>query len=128
MVCGTFDWFHPGHLSLIHQAKERGDVIVVVGRDVNVERIKGRVPDQNEEVRMNAVKTAVPQVKVVLGDGTDFLAPIRAYRPDLVLLGYDQQLPPGVTEESLGCRVERATAHDPDRFKSSLMRKSRENI
>lgn len=125
MVFGTFDWLHPGHLSLIAQAKERGDVTVVVARDLNVERIKGRVPDQNEGVRMRAISTAVPDVHVVLGDGTDFLSPLRTYQPDLILLGYDQKLPPGVTEALLGCAIERAEAHAPEQFKSSLMRKSK---
>ncbi|MEQ1849472.1 MAG: adenylyltransferase/cytidyltransferase family protein [Candidatus Peribacteraceae bacterium] len=122
MVFGTFDWLHPGHLSLIEQARNTGEVIVIVARDLNVERIKGRVPDQNEEVRVNAIRIAVPDVTVILGDQKDFLTPIRTHRPDLILLGYDQRLPPGVEERDFGCSIERAKPHEPERYKSSKMR------
>ena len=43
MVAGTFDLIHPGHLYLIQEARKLGKVVVVVGRDKNVERVKGRI-------------------------------------------------------------------------------------
>jgi FAD synthetase len=124
MIFGTFDLLHPGHEFLIGEGMKMGDVIVIVARDVNVQRIKGRPPAENEKERMNAMQKKFPEVLVVLGNPKDFLAPLKKYKPDILLLGYDQRMPPGVTEESLGIRIKRADAHEPHRFKSSLMKKN----
>ncbi len=101
MVFGTFDLFHPGHRSLLEQALRLGKVTVVVARSSNVLRIKGRKPKQSDQVRLDAVSKAFPQVHVILGDRKEFLAPLRQWKPTLLFLGYDQYLPPGVSEEDL---------------------------
>jgi FAD synthetase len=122
MVFGTFDKFHPGHEFVMKEAQKRGEVTVIVARDANVEKIKGKKPKYDERVRSAAIRTAFPDVHVRLGDeGGDFLAPVRKFAPDLILLGYDQQLPPGVTEADLGCAVERLEGFQPDKYKSSLL-------
>ena len=123
LLFGTFDHLHPGHLFVFEEAKKRGDVSIVVARDRNVERIKGRAPDQNEEERRKTVLAAIPEAQVVLGDPGDFLAPVRSIKPDLILLGYDQRFPPGVTDADLPCPVERLPAFEPGKYKSSLRRK-----
>lgn len=120
MVFGTFDFFHPGHRFLIEEARKLGNVTVVVARGTNVKEIKGRPPKETDEKRLGAIKEAFPDVTVVLGSSEDFLEPIRTQKPDLLLLGYDQRLPPGVKEESLPT-VKRAPPHHPEKFKSSLM-------
>jgi len=136
LVFGTFDELHPGHRFLLNEAQKRacpaklpqersgGELFVVVARDVNVERIKGRPAVESEEVRKNTVEEAFPDAQVILGDPQDFLVPVIAVRPDLILLGYDQKLPPDVSEKDLGCPVERLPAFKPEQFKSSLRRKS----
>ncbi len=123
LLFGTFDHLHPGHLFVFEEAQKRGNVFVVVARDANVLRIKGRAPQQTQQERMAAVQAALPGATVMLGDDSDFLAPVRRVQPDLILLGYDQKLPPGVTEADLLCRVERLPAFRPEEFKSSLLRK-----
>ncbi len=122
LIFGTFDLLHPGHLFVFETARRRGDVTVVVARDANVARIKGRAPEQAETERAMAVRTAFPDASVILGDKTDFLSPVRAARPDLILLGYDQRLPPGVADADLPCPVERLAAFQPETHKSSLRR------
>ena len=122
LVFGTFDHLHPGHRFVLEEAKKRGETFVVVARDANVKKIKGRLPKQNEEERKRAIEEAFPDVHPVLGDNADFLAPVRSVRPDLVVLGYDQKLPPGVSEKDLPCRVERLPPFRPEKFKSSLRR------
>lgn len=123
LVFGTFDDLHPGHHSYLTQALARGEVTAVVARDANVRRIKGRDPLQPEDVRRAAVERAFPGVHAVLGDASgDFLAPVRATKPDLILLGYDQKLPPGVAPEDFPCPVERAEPFEPEVHKSSLRR------
>lgn len=127
MVFGTFDDLHPGHRSVLDHASQRGDLFVVVARDANVERIKGRAPDQSEEKRMQVIQSAYPEAHVFLGSDNDFLEPIRTHQPDLLLLGYDQQLPPGITEEDLGVPTERLDAFMPDIHKTSVRRRQRES-
>ena len=124
LVFGTFDHFHPGHQFVLQEAKKRGEVFIVVARDANVMRIKVRPPDESENDRMSTVQKNVHEAHVLLGDPEDFLVPVRSIQPDLILLGYDQRLPPGVQESDLPCTVERLPGFKPDKYKSSLMRGS----
>lgn len=123
LVFGTFDHLHPGHHFLLEKANERGDLHVVIARDQNVQHIKGFLPDHSEQERCNAVQEGFPDAHVILGNETDYLAPIRRIEPDLILLGYDQKLPPEIEEGDLGCTVERLEAFEPERYKSSFLRK-----
>lgn len=125
LTFGTFDKLHPGHEFVLKEAMQRGDLTVVVARDANVQRIKGHPPVQAEETRRRAIEKRFPKAHAVLGDPTDFLAPVRAVHPDLIILGYDQHLPPGVLESDLLCPVERLPAYEPEIYKSSLRRESR---
>lgn len=122
LVFGTFDLLHPGHRFVLAEAQKRGRLTVVVARDRNVQRIKGRFPVHDEDERMSLVRGVVPQADVVLGDSHDFLVPVRAVDPDLILLGYDQSLPPGVKEEDLPYEIERLPSFHPDTYKTSLLR------
>lgn len=122
MVFGTFDLLHPGHHFLIKEAMKRGRVTVVVARAKNVQTIKGKEPVETDTERVAALQVAFPDTQVILGSATDFLDPVRALRPDLLLFGYDQRLPPNVSETDLP-PIERAPALRPDIYKSSLMRK-----
>jgi FAD synthetase len=122
LVFGTFDLVHPGHRFLFAEAAKRGHLTIIVARDRNVQRIKGRFPVQDEDERMSHVRMVVPDAEVILGDAHDFLVPVRAIDPDLIMLGYDQELPPGVTEADLPCDVQRAAAFEPETYKSSLLR------
>ncbi len=125
LVFGTFDKLHPGHRFLLDEASKRGELSVVVARDANVVRIKGRAPVQDEKARIRAVQEAFPDATIILGDSHDFLVPVRAVHPDLILLGYDQKLPPGVRVSDLPCPIERLPAFEPEKYKSSLRRKGR---
>ncbi|MEK7136650.1 MAG: adenylyltransferase/cytidyltransferase family protein [Patescibacteria group bacterium] len=120
LIFGTFDNLHPGHRFVLGEAMKMGETHVVIARDNNVEHIKGKLPRQNEKERLMALQHAFPDVHARLGDTDDFLSPVRAIKPDLILLGYDQKLPPGLSETDLPCPVERLAAFEPDRWKSSL--------
>lgn len=122
LVFGTFDHLHPGHEFVLEEASKRGGLHVVVARDVTVERIKKRQPKQSEEARMEAIRKRFPKATVILGSSDDYLTPVRAVAPDLILLGYDQKLPPGVVESDLPGTVERLAAFEPEKHKSSLRR------
>jgi FAD synthetase len=123
LTFGTFDLLHPGHRAFLDAAAQCGNLHIVVGCDVNVERIKGRKPVQDERERISALRVAYPTAHVLLGDSEDFLAPVESIKPDIILLGYDQQLPPGVVMEDLPCKVERLKPFKPELYKSSLKRR-----
>lgn len=122
LVFGTFDLLHPGHRFLLTEASKRGKLFVVVARDANVQRIKGRFPVHDEDERMSVIRSAFPHATVELGSAHDFLDPVRAIDPDLILLGYDQGLPPGVKMEDLPYEIERLPAFHPEKYKTSLLR------
>lgn len=123
LVFGTFDELHPGHRFLLQEAQQRGELFVVVARNLNVVRIKGKKPVQSEEERLRTIEEVFPDLHLILGDPDDFLVPVRSVRPDLILLGYDQTLPPGVDEAELPCPIERLRAFEPEKYKSSLRRR-----
>jgi FAD synthetase len=120
LIFGTFDYLHPGHRFVLGEAMKRGETHVVIARDKNVEHIKGKLPKQNEKERLMVLQHTFPDVHARLGDTDDFLSPVRAIKPDLILLGYDQKLPPGLSETDLPCPVERLPSFEPEKWKSSL--------
>jgi cytidyltransferase-like protein len=121
MIFGTFDHFHDGHRFLVNKAREKGSVVVLVAADPTVRMIKGRSPLQPLDVRMKTLASEFPDVRVIPGTTGDFLRPLRVENPDLLLFGYDQRLPPGISEKDLEWRWERAEAFQPEIFKSSLL-------
>jgi FAD synthetase len=123
LVFGTFDHLHPGHKYLLNEAQQRGELWVVVGLDETVKRVKGFLPGQNQDERRQEIEKSFPQAHVLLGDSEDYFQPIRSIKPGLVLLGYDQQFPPGVIENNFPCKVERIGSYKPDQYKSSLRKK-----
>ena len=91
MVFGAFDGLHPGHLDFFKQAKKFGDYLIVsVGTDKNVEKIKGRKPLFNQDERLELIKSLSLVDEVVLGAEGDFYQEIKKYAPDVICLGYDQ--------------------------------------
>jgi FAD synthetase len=124
LTFGTFDHLHPGHLAYLTEAGVKGDLYIVVARDKHVEEIKGNAPDQSEEDRVTALEKAFPDATILLGDSEDYLKPVRSINPDLIVMGYDQRLPPGIEEADLPCPVERAKPHNPEEFKSSIRREN----
>ncbi|MBN1940819.1 MAG: FAD synthase [Candidatus Diapherotrites archaeon] len=92
MVFGTFDVIHRGHLRYLREAKKFGDyLIVVVSRDINALKIKGKKPVHNEQERLNSVQGLPMVAKAVLGDvePRSWLV-IKKHRPVVIALGYDQ--------------------------------------
>src|SRR3989344_2002268 len=91
MVFGAFDGLHPGHLDFFRQAKKYGDSLIVsVGTDKNVEKIKGKKPLFSQKERLSLVLSCRMVDKAVLGAEEDFYEPIRKIAPDIICLGYDQ--------------------------------------
>jgi D-beta-D-heptose 7-phosphate kinase / D-beta-D-heptose 1-phosphate adenosyltransferase len=88
---GCFDLIHPGHISLLNQARAGCDKLVVgLNGDASVRRLKGEGrPVQNEMARAIVLASlAMVDLVVIFGEDTpDQL--IRALKPDLLIKGAD---------------------------------------
>lgn len=124
LSCGTFDHLHPGHRSFLEQAAALGDeLVVVVARDENVRRLKGRLPDHGEDERRTRVEALGIASQVRLGyPGADFLRIVAEIAPQTIALGYDQKPPPGLQEAFPQVQVVVLKPYYPEKFKSSLFR------
>lgn len=120
LAFGTYDLLHPGHEFVLREAAAIGEVVVVVARDANVERIKGFLPEHNEEERRAAVEALpyVDEARLGYEEWGRHLDVLEDIQPDVIVLGYDQQarLPEGPWE------VLRMPAFKPEKYKSSLLR------
>lgn len=91
MCFGAFDGLHPGHLDFFRQAKKYGNYLIVsVGTDRNVKKIKGKKPLFNQEQRLQLVTQCRMVDRSVIGAEKDFFKEIKKYMPDVICLGYDQ--------------------------------------
>lgn len=128
MVFGAFSVLHPGHLCFFRQAKKYGNYLVVVlGRDATIKKMKRVLPRLNERARLEII-TALKMVdKAVLGDKNDWYKPILKYKPAVICLGYDQKEPEGFSEQlerrKIKAKIIRIKPFKPSRYKSSKILK-----
>lgn len=127
MAFGTFDIFHPGHVSFLKQAKKYGNLIVVVARDKTVKQVKVKPPYNAEKQRRRAVKASGLADKIILGSLTDKYAAIKKYRPDIICLGYDQkffvdELKNKLNKLKLNTKIIRLKSFQPKKYKSSILK------
>lgn len=88
---GCFDLLHPGHVSLLTQARAACDRLVVgVNSDASVARLKGPTrPVQSEAARATVLASlAMVDMVVIFGEDTP-LDLIRRLRPDVLVKGAD---------------------------------------
>lgn len=88
---GCFDLLHTGHLSLLHQAAQYGDVLVLaVNSDASVQRLKGSerplIPER-ERAAMLASLACVDAVTIF--DEDTPLSLLQVIRPDVLVKGQD---------------------------------------
>ena len=125
LCCGTFDYLHPGHESFLKQASALGnELYVVIARDSNVVKLKGRRPDHNELMRKKKVENLSIAQKVVLGnEGLNLLQIVHELNPDVIALGYDQHCPENLITSFPAVRIKKLDSFQPKKFKSSVIRK-----
>jgi len=124
VICfGTFDNFHPGHLSYLEQAKKYGDyLIAVVARDLNVVKIKGKAPREAERKRWKNVAKISCVNKAVVGQIKDKYAIIRKFNPGIICLGYDQKVDLKKLKSVFSGRIIRLKPYKEKVYKSSLIK------
>lgn len=91
---GCFDLFHVGHLKLLRQAKELGDVLVVgINGQESVKRLKGEGRPFIGEGDRSSIIAALECVDyvVVFEEDTPFEL-IKALKPDVIVKGGDYSL------------------------------------
>lgn len=88
---GCFDLLHPGHISLLHQARALGDRLVVgLNTDDSVRRLKGPQRPILSENDRAAMLSALECVDLVVHFDEDTpLALIEAIQPDILVKGSD---------------------------------------
>lgn len=129
MCAGTFDTIHLGHLFYLSEAKKYGDkLIVVVARDETSETFKGKKPVHNERKRLEAVRTLEIVDEAVLGHHGNIFEIIEEIKPNVICLGYDQNVQKQQLEDELDKRgikaeVIRISGYMPHVYKSSKLKK-----
>jgi FAD synthetase len=129
VITGTFDGIHKGHVYFLREAKKLGDWLgVVVALDSTVASVKGRKPEQDQNMRRRNVEALGIADIVVLGYLDDKYKILEELEPDIIALGYDQQAFTDGLQETLKKRgvlvtIVRMDAFKPHAYKSSILKK-----
>ncbi len=127
LTFGTFDGLHPGHRSYLEQARQQGDeLIVVIARDATVQAVKNHPALHSELERMRAVEASGLTDRVVLGNQGDRLRILAELKPDVICLGYDQDIDEKnlqryLDEHDLQASIVRCKPFHPEQYKSTLL-------
>lgn len=91
---GCFDLLHPGHISLLSQAKETCDRLIVgLNSDRSVRHLKGENrPVQSELSRAQVLASLADVDLVIIFDDATPIAVIEKLRPDILIKGSDYEL------------------------------------
>jgi len=129
MLAGKFDLLHPGHLKFFEQAKAHGDhLIVVLARDSTIEKEKGELPLYSEQRRKEFIESISIVDEVILGnESKDKTEIIRTIQPNIICLGYDQEidqerLEAFLSNNGLETKVYRMKPFKEDIFKSTIIK------
>lgn len=124
---GTFDGLHPGHEDYFRQARELGErVIVIVALDETVQAVKNHNPRLDQDQRQQVVNDHPLVDEALLGQPGDKYQVIEQVKPNIILLGYDQQafidrLETELTERGMKVDIRRASPYHPEEYKSSKL-------
>ena len=129
MAFGSFDILHEGHKHYLKEAKSYGDyLIVVVARDENILKFKGRKPRNDENHRLDEIKKLELADEAVLGHKDNILKVLDDFKPDVICLGYDQKtidegkLKLELKKRNLKAEIIRAKPYKEHVYKSSKLR------
>ena len=128
MAFGSFDILHDGHKHYLKEAKGFGDnLVVIVARDENIVKFKGKKPKNDENYRLEEVRKLDFVDEAVLGHKEDILEVLEEFKPDIICLGYDQKtidvekLKQELKKRGLKAGIVRAKPFKEDVYKSSKL-------
>ncbi|MGD0645759.1 MAG: adenylyltransferase/cytidyltransferase family protein [Candidatus Bathyarchaeia archaeon] len=129
LASGVFDLLHLGHVKFLEDAKKAGGenakLVVVIARDITVEKAKGRKPIMSEDQRRRLVESLKVVDEAVLGyENLDIGEFIENVKPDVIALGYDQvdmerRVSQYVKEHNLDVKIVRIGKFDANELDSS---------
>jgi len=130
LTFGTFDLFHLGHKNFLEQAALLGDKLFIwIARDTNVEKNKNKKPKWNENKRKKELEKNFPEADIRLGytDENKIYKCLLDIKPDIIALGYDQDIYTEKLEEelerkNLKTEILRMKAYKEKVYKSSLLK------
>lgn len=128
MIFGTFDILHAGHLDMFRQAREYGDrLVAVVSRDETTKGVKGKEPFHTHEERKAMLSELRMIDEALSGNVDDVYTIIETVRPDVIALGYDQnvfvdKLADKITEFGLETQIVRLSPYKPTERKTSKIK------
>ena len=103
-------------------------MIVVIARDKTVEKVKKRLPQNDESIRLENIKKSGLADEIILGNLENKHKAIEKYKPDVICLGYDQKVFTENLREKLKefdlnkTKIVRLKAYYPEKYKSSKLR------
>jgi len=125
---GTFDTFHPGHKYYLQEARKYCEkLITIVSTDLNVQKIKNHTPSDNQEKRKLNVQKSEFSDLVFIWEEENHLKYIIEYRPQIIILWYDQEwfiweLEKYLEKNNLKTEIIRIWDYKPEKYKSSKMK------
>ena len=95
LASGSFDLVHYGHIRFLEEAKKAGGknarLIVIVARDITVEKLKGIKPIIPEDQRRAVVEALKPVDEALLGfENMSIMDVVIQLKPDIIAVGHDQ--------------------------------------
>lgn len=86
---GKFNKIHAGHIWLLKKAKKLGYLIVVLAHEAHNKRPYAKLA----KIRKKNLEKLKIADKVVIGDKDRFFKVLLKFHPDIIVLGYDQEMP-----------------------------------
>ena len=133
LTFGAFDLLHLWHEHYLSNAKKYWDfLITIIGTDKNIEKLKWKKPDHSQEERKKTLEAVEISDKVLIGNEGNPMEWIDTYKPLSICLWYDQawfadKIESYLKEKNIDTNIIRLNALEPWKFKSSLLKKLREN-
>jgi len=91
---GKFNKIHPGHVWLLCRAKKLGYLVVVLAND---KHNKKPYTVKSGKRKATLEKLGIAD-KIVIGSPKSFVLVLKKYKPNVIVLGYDQKLPEGTED------------------------------
>ena len=123
---GVFDIIHPGHIHTLNDAKELGDVlVVVVATDKTAIKMKKREPLHSAELRQELVSSLNMVDLCIIGNDEDIFKTVDLVKPQIIALGYDQThqekfITEGCKKINLDVKVARLESPRPETSSSTI--------
>ena len=88
---GCFDLIHPGHIKILTQAKQKGDVLIVgLNSDLSIKKIKDSSrPILNQKARIKVLESIEVVDYIILFDQQTPYSLIKTLKPEVLVKGGD---------------------------------------